>query len=246
MRRLNRLVVSALFVVSLIPIQVAAQDGYFFRPPQATLAFRVGGSVPNANGPIFSFITDQLTVDRSDFRAVSFGADVGVRVAPQIDIVLSGSFARSSTRSEFRDWTDLDDQPIEQETEFWTAPVTASVKYYFAPRGRALGKFAWVPNHFLPYFAVGGGAMFYRLAQTGDFVDFQDLGVFPASLESHGAAPMVQIAAGADWWLHSRVGLTIDGRYAWATANLSPDFSDVSSNINLRGFQVTTGLALRF
>jgi hypothetical protein len=88
--------------------------------------------------------------------------------------------------------------------------------------------------------------MFYHLSQDGEFVDFQTLEIFPAHLESSGSGPMFHLMAGADWWVHSRVGLLLDGRYNWASAKLSPDFSDVSRKINLRGFQVSTGLAVRF
>jgi len=241
-----RFLLSALIVVGSTPIHAVAQDGYFFRPPQATLAFRVGGSVPSANDAVFNFITNQLTVEKRDFRAISFGLDLGVRLDNHLDVALSGSYARSSTPSEFRHWTDLDDLPIEQETELWTAPVTLNLKYYLASRGRTLGKFAWVPNHFLPYIAVGGGLMFYSLRQQGDFVDFRDLAVFPATLESNGQAPMAQASVGADWWVASRFGLTVDGRYSWASATASPDFLDIDSRIHLSGFQVSTGLAVRF
>ena len=241
-----RLALSALIVVGITPIHAAAQDGYFFRPPQATLAFRVGGSVPIANDAVFNFITNQLTIEKRDFRAISFGADLGIRLDNHLDLLLSGSYARSSTPSEFRDWTDLDDQPIEQETELWTAPVTANLKFYLPSRGRTLGKYAWVPNHFLPYVAVGAGLMFYELHQEGDFVDFRDLAVFPGTLTSKGQTPMVQASAGADWFVTSRFGLTIDGRYSWASATASPDFSDIDSKIHLQGFQVSTGLAVRF
>ena len=222
-----------------------AQDGYLFRQPQVTLGLRVGGALPNAGSDIFDFLTSELTIDRGDFAAISVGGDVGIRLAPQIDLLVSGSVARSSTQSEFREWTDNNDLPIEQETKFTRVPVAASIKYYFAPRGRSLSKFAWVPERFLPYFGVGAGVMWYKLEQAGDFVDFESLAVFPDQFESSGTAPMVHALAGAEWWFTPRVGLTVDGRYALAKADLDVDYSEWGS-INLSGFQLTTGLALRF
>jgi hypothetical protein len=246
MRRPNVLAaVSLLLVVGITPIPTAAQDGYFFRPPQVTLAFRVGGSVPIANSDIHRFFTDELTINRRDFASVAFGADLGFRVLPQFDVVLTGSYAQSSTPSEFRDWTDLDDLPIEQVTELKTVPVTASLKYYLSSRGRSLSRFAWVPRSVVPYVGVGGGVMWYDLDQEGDFVDFQTLEVFPAHLHSDGATPMLQLLAGGDWWIGSRFGLNLDARYSWADARLGIDFEDFGK-INLSGFQLLTGLTVRF
>jgi hypothetical protein len=237
--------VSLLLVVGYTPIPTAAQDGYFFRPPQATLAFRVGGSVPIANSDIHRFFTDELTIKRTDFAALSFGADLGIRVLPQFDLVLSGSYAQSSTPSEFRKWSEQDDSPIRQVTELKTVPVTANLKYYLSPRGRAVSRFAWVPRTVVPYVGVGGGVMWYDLDQEGDFVDFQTLEIFPAHLHSDGATPMLQLMAGTDWWIASRFGLNLDARYSWADAKLGIDYEEWGK-INLSGFQLMTGLTVRF
>ena len=238
--------VSILLVVGSTPIPTAAQDGYFFRPPQGTLAFRVGGSVPNASSDIFQFFTRELELNKRDFAAISIGAELGVRVLPQLDIVFTGSFAQSSTPSEFRHWTDTNDLPIEQVTDLRTIPVTAGLKYYLSSRGRSLSRFAWVPTKFAPYVGAAAGVVWYDLEQEGDFVDFETLEVFPAHLSSDGAAPVVQALAGADWWIVPRFGLNLDARYSFGSAKLGNDFSDVVDKINLSGFQLMTGLTVRF
>ena len=250
MRRPNVLAaVSILLVVGSTPIHTAAQDGYFFRPPQVTLAFRVGGSAPLARSDIFDFFTSEWELSRRDFASVAFGADLGVRLLPRLDLTVSGSYAQSSTPSESRKWEGTDDLPIEQVTELRIVPVTANLKLFLSSRGRSLSRFAWVPTKFSPYIGVGGGVVWYDLSQDGEFVDYRTLEIFPANLRSDGATPVVQGLVGADLWFTQRVGWNIDARYSWANANLGIDFNDGPDGfrtIDLSGFQLMTGLTVRF
>ena len=247
MRRPNVLAaVSILLVVGSTPIHTAAQDGYFFRPPQATLAFRVGGSAPLATSELFDFFTSEWELNRTDFASVAFGADLGVRLLPRLDLTISGSFAQSSTPTESRKWEGTDDLPIEQVTDLRIVPVTASFKYFLSSRGRSLSRFAWVPTKFSPYIGAGAGVVWYDLRQVGEFVDFETLEIFPANLHSDGATPVLQGLAGADLWFTQRVGWNIDARYSWAKAKLGFDFNEVVDKIDLSGFQLMTGLTVRF
>jgi opacity protein-like surface antigen len=251
---LRRAVVRALTVLPLLlPAAVAAQGpGFLFKQPFATLTFRAGYSVPSVSSDVFEDTREFLTVDRSDFNAFSFGGDLGIRAANRIDIALGFAYARSSTRSEFRDWVDEgnlpgeeDDRPIEQETRLTRLPLTATVKAYLLDRGRNIGRFAWVPSAWAPYAGVGGGAMWYRYHQGGEFVDFENLDIFPDVFESSGWTPTAHVLAGADFSLTPRLALNAEGRYGWAKADMGPDFVGFDK-IDLAGFQATLGLSVRF
>jgi opacity protein-like surface antigen len=194
---------------------------------------------------VFDDTREFLTVDRSDFNAFSFGGDLGIRAADRFDIALGFAYARSSTRSEFRDWTDLDDLPIEQETRLTRLPLTATVKAYLLDRGRTIGRFAWVPSAWAPYAGAGVGAMWYRYHQSGDFVDFENLDIFPDVFDSSGWTPTAHVLAGADFSLTPRLALTAEGRYGWASADMGADFVGFDK-IDLAGFQATLGLSVRF
>src|SRR5688572_19369182 len=98
---LTRSVVAAAILVAG-PVTVAAQEGFMFRRPLVTVAFRAGASVPAANDDVFNFITDQLTIDRKDFATMSWGGDLAIWLTSRADLVLGVSHAQSSTRSEFR------------------------------------------------------------------------------------------------------------------------------------------------
>ena len=241
--------------VAMFPCHADAQDGYMFQRPAATFSFRAGLAGPQATGEPFNFFTQQLSLNRGDFRTVGVAADVAFAVAPRVDIVLGIANDQSSNRSEFRDWLDQDDQTIQQTTELRRTPVTISGKFYLTSRGRSLSKHAWVPAAFTPYVTAGAGLMLYELKQSGDWVDAQTLDIFTRTFVSRGTGATAHVGGGAEWWLNPHLGIQADGRYAWGTASLNDDFSQFcatsgpdqcSNRIDLRGFQVTTGLAVRF
>jgi hypothetical protein len=223
-----------------------AQDGYMFGMPRTSLTLRAGAAMPAADSEIFQFFTDELTLRRGDFASATFGADIGLRVLPQLDVVLSAGVAHSSTDSEFRDFVeDPNDAPIRQTTELTRTPVTAGLKLHLLSRGRSLGRYAFVPNRVSPYVGGGAGVLFYSLVQEGDFVDHETLDIFTDRFESDGATFTANAFAGGDIWLMSRLGLNVEGRYTWAKADLNDAFSDFDE-IDLRGWQMTAGITLRY
>lgn len=227
------------------PATVHAQDGYFFKAPVATFSLRLGVGGPVAQHGLFDFFTNELTLDRRDFRGVAVGADLAVRAAARVDVVLSLAHDASSSDSEFADWVDQNDQPIEQTTTLSRTPLTLGAKLYLKQRGRSVSKYAWVPASFTPYLLVGGGVMFYRLEQEGDFVDFETLSVFNRRFGSSHAGTTWHAGAGGEWWVSRSLGLTLEGKYAWSKADLESDFADFG-HIDLSGFQFTTGISLRY
>jgi hypothetical protein len=224
---------------------VFAQDGYLFGMPRTTLTLRAGAARPAADSEIFRFFTDELTLRRSDFASATFGADLGLRVHPQLDVLLSVSIAQSSDDSEFRDFVEDNDQPIRQTTELMRTPVTAGLKLHLLPRGRSLGRLAFVPARVSPYVGGGVGVLWYRLEQDGDFVDHETLDIFTDHFESDGATFTAHALGGGDLWILPRVGLNVEARYSWAKADLNDAFSDFE-RIDLRGWQWTAGISLRY
>lgn len=222
-----------------------AGDGFLFKEPRFSIALSGGIASPHAGSDVFSYITKQLTVSRSDFRSVALGADLSARITPRLDFVLGSRYAGTSKRSEFRDFVDNKDLPIEQTTGFTRVPVTASIKAYLAPRGRSIGHFAWVPARYSPFVGLGGGATWYRLKQTGDFIDFKTKDIFSDTFISSGWAPTAHALAGLDLAFSPRFGLTGEGRYSWAKADLGNDFSGFD-RIDLSGLSATVGVYARF
>jgi hypothetical protein len=225
--------------------QGASGDGYLFRRPVGSLTLRGGFDRALAGSDVFSFATKRLTLSRGDFTAPSLGLDLAFGIGSRVDLALGASYASTSAPSEFRDFVDQDDRPIEQTTMLRRVPITATLKAYLAPRGQSIGRYAWVPARYAPYVAVGGGAMWSRFRQAGDFIDFDTNDVLPGVLTSTQWTPTAHGGAGVDYSLSHRFALNGEARYSWARADLSEDFVDFEP-IDLSGVSATVGLSVRF
>ncbi len=228
-----------------VAAQTGAGEGYLFHSPRAAFSLHLGVARPSADSKVFSFASEQLTLNRGDFTAFNAGADLDITIVPRVALQLGTSFSTRAVSSNYRDFVDNDDQEIEQSTTFRRAPVTAGVKVYLTSPGRQLGRFAWVPSKLTPYVGAGGGLMYYSFRQSGDFVDFTDFGIFGSTLESSGWASTAYGSAGLNYTLSARVGLVTEARYDRANAPMSSDFIGFD-HIDLSGFSVTTGFHFRF
>ncbi|HJU72756.1 MAG TPA: hypothetical protein VJ717_03350 [Gemmatimonadaceae bacterium] len=243
-----RSIILPLGLALLLSDPVGAQtqgDGFLFRTPVGSFAVRAGFSQANAGSDIFSFVTDELTLGRSDFAGLSYAADLAFTILPQLDLVFGGSYSGSSAESEFRHFVDNNDLPIEQTTSLARVPVTASAKLYLTSRGRSIGRYAWIPTKLAPFIGAGGGAMWYRFRQEGDFINMETTEVFPDKFESTGWTVTATGFGGLDVSLGPRFGFTGEGRYTWARAPMSEDF-DGFERIDLSGYQASLGFYVRF
>ena len=237
--------VAATVLLPAVGLAQSSGDGFLFRKPVGAFVLRGGFASGMARGDLYSFLTDQFTLNKGDFRAPSFGGDVLVSIAPRVDLDFGVSYSGWKRPSEFRHLIGTDNLPIQQATSLARVPLTAGARFYLASPGRSIGKYAWIPNKFVPYVGAGGGMMWYRLRQTGDFVDFQTNDVFPDEFESSGWSGTAHAMAGADYSLTPRLALTGEARYTWAKTSLGTDFTGFDG-IDLSDLAVTLGLNVRF
>jgi hypothetical protein len=233
-------------VITPLGAQETSGRGFLFGAPSATVTLRAGYDAARAGSDVFSFVTNELTLNRGDFGAFAVGGDLAVAVAPRVSVVLSVDNAGMTKPSEFREWQDNSGNPIAQSTSFSRTTFMASVRYYVLPPGRSLGRLAWVPARYAPWVSLGVGRTSYTLSQSGDFIDF-DKGnsVFTDSFRSSQWGTTAQAAAGLDWTLNQRFALTTQASYLWGKAKLQYDFSGFDP-IDLSGVGVTAGLTVRF
>ena len=233
-----------------LPVAVRGQsadsgDGFLFGRPHITVSFRGGVAQPSASSDVFAFSRQNLTLGRRDYLGGSYGLDLALRVAERLDVQVGVAFSSRTAGSEFRNWVDNNDKPIEQTTTFRRTPVTLGVKYYLTSPGRTLGRLAWIPSKIAPYVSAGGGVMSYDYRQSGDFVDFKTLDVFHSSLSSRANAAMIYGAAGVDYTLTPRLSVLTEARYDASRAKMNKDFQGFN-RIDLSGLAVTAGLNVRF
>lgn len=219
--------------------------GFLFDEPRVSLGARGGFGVASADSDLFEFTTSELTLGRSDFIGFSAAGDAGVLLLPRVELLASGGYTGSRSGSESRGFVGEDNLPIRQTTEFQRVPLTAGLRLYPLPRGRTIGSYAWLPARVVPYVGGAAGLMWYRFRQSGEFVDAESLDIFNEVLESSGWTPTAEAFGGVALSLGPRWSVTGEGRYTWASAELSNSFEGFDP-IDLAGFAVTLGVSVRY
>jgi hypothetical protein len=236
-----------LVLLVLAPLALRAQDsgnGFLFGDPVARLNLRAGYAHAIAGGDVFQETTDLLTLSKSDFSGPMVGGELAFRLSPRVDLSFVADYAGVTRNSHYRHFVDNNGGEIEQATTFQRVPMTANVRLYLAPRGRSIGRLAWIPAGVVPWVGAGAGAMWYRFRQEGDFVDFANGNVLALKVESSGVTPAAQGMGGVDITLTPHIALTGDARYTWAKARPGNDFQGYD-RIDLSGVSMTLGLTIR-
>lgn len=241
-------VLATLVAIGSAPAPAAGQGGpgFLFKRPVASVSLRGGISLPRAQSDIFDFTRRELTVRDGDFDGSYFGAELAVPVAERWEVAFGVGYSKSSILSEYRDWVDQDDSPIQQGIRYNRTPITLSGKYYLVERGRAIGRFAWIPSRLTPFVGAGVGVVRHEFEQAGDFVDFTTFEVAFDQLRSVGYAPTVHALAGVDLTVLKQMFLTGEVRYAWASGTLDRQFFEGFDKMDLTGLQLTVGISARF
>ncbi len=253
MKRAGRALVSggAALAAVLLCVSVAraqnAGDGFLFGTPGGSVALRGGFDQALLGGDLYSYFANEFTLSRRSFGAFDLAGDIAFRIRPRLDVVLGTGVSYSEAQSDYRHWLDNNNLPIQQKTSLMRVPITASLKFYLAPQGRSIGRFAWVPGGVSPYVGAGVGALWYHVHQWGDFINFADstLPVFPDELNTDDWTVSGHAFAGVDVPIGPRWMVTAEARYTYARASVGGDYQGYNG-IDLSGVSVTAGFAVRF
>jgi len=112
--------------------------------------------------------------------------------------------------------------------------------------GETAGSYAWIPTRFNPYVGGGIGVLHYSFSQSGRFVNSTSLIIFDATLKSDGFTNTEHIVGGIDINLSPRIFVNAEGRYSWASADLSQDDFPGFHPIDLAGVRLLGGIYFRF
>ena len=238
---------AALALLALCATPAAAQTDpdFLFAPPAGGIGLRTGWVFASANSDLFTFVQDQLTLERKDFNAPAIGIDVDVAVTPRASVVVGFDFSKSSTNSEYRRFVDDQRLPITQTTSLRELNLSGSLKVALTPRGREISSRAWIPAAVTPYVGAGVGMLRYEFLQFGDFIDVVDFSVFADTFRSNGWAPSAHVFGGVDVKVLRRLYISGEGRYLWSRATPDRDFIDFDP-IDLAGLGVTAGIRYMF
>ena len=252
--RRNWLVGAALVAAAAMPLSAQGTgNGYLFGVPTGGLTIRAGWFIASANSDFYTEAGKDLTLDKSDFSAPTIGADLALRLTPQLDVTFDGAWIGSSQKSHYRTLVDADNKEIEQTTTLRRVPLTANLKAYLVPRGRSVGSLAYIPAKVVPWVGVGAGATWYKAEQSGDFLNVPlctelqteaACAVFSDDITDDGWGPALQGMGGVDITLTPRIALTGDARYLWSRASMEDSFSGFEK-IDLSGVSVTLGVTFR-
>ena len=243
---MGRTVPLALVLLTALASPARAQNpDFLFGKPNCTVAFRSGWFFARAGSDLFTFVQDQLTVDKKDFNAPALGMDVDVPVKGWLSAVAGFEYSGSSKDSEYRHFVDNKRLPITQTTQLRQLNLSYSMQVALTPPGREISQHAWIPSAVIPYAGAGGGMLWYKFHQDGDFVDFTDSSVFTKTFDSRGRAPSAQVFGGVDVKALKRLYVNGEARYLWSHATLGRAFTGFDP-IDLTGVKVSAGIRYMF
>jgi hypothetical protein len=222
-----------------------SRQDFLFGRPKGWVSVKGTWLMPRAGGDLFTFVRDQLTVERSDFSTPAIEGELGFAITPRISGAGGVEFSRQTVGSEYRRFIDNFGLPIHQTTALSQTNISGSVRFHLRDQGRSISRLAFVPRSILPYVGAGGGLLYYAFVQRGDFVDFVTLRVFPDVFRSQGWAPSAHVFGGTDFRVWRGVLIGIEGRYLWSQSDLDSDFIGFDG-IDLNGFRMSSGLSIMF
>lgn len=229
----------------VLPHDGAAQArDYRLGVPAVSAGIHGGWGLVRGGSDLFDFTREQLTVGSRDLDGLALRGEVALRMVDRLDLAIGAGWSGGEVRSEFRDWVDQDELPIEQTTWFNRVPVTLGVKFYLTDRGRQVSRFAWIPAGRALYLGGGVGAAWYRFQQRGSFVNTQTLNVFDDDFVTEEWGAVGYLAGGADFSLNPRAFLTTEARYVRGSAEVGSDFQGFD-RIDLGGWQLSLGISVR-
>lgn len=186
--------------------------------------------------PADPLLSDALAFEIGDFRTGQIFGEWNIAFSRHVEFGAGLGFYRRTVNTVYLDVVDQDGFEIQQELGLRIIPVMGLVR--FLPFGR--------PGDVQPYVGAGLGTLLYRYSEVGDFVDPENLDIFPAKYSATGAAFGGMLLGGVRFPVGGDIyGLGIEGRYQWGVGDLPSD-QFVADKIDLSGGQLNFTFLVRF
>ena len=199
------------------------------------LDLRLGASFPRADSNLFRDDSELYTVDKSDWRGFTGGAEFAWGLGDRFELGVHLDGYGRSIDTEYRDFERESGRPITQNLRLTSVPLGFTVR--FVPGGR---------HGITPYIGGGADVVFYEYEEFGDFIDFEDpdLPVINDDFISRGAIPGAHVVGGLRLPINHDFSITGEVRYLWAKGNMNDDFR--GNKLDLTGPSATVGVHLTF
>ncbi len=234
----------------------APEPDFLFGRPRMSFGLRGLWHRARAGSEFYDFVNEELFVRRSpdddhdnpDHGLLSFNApgisfDFGYGITSRLDVRVGVDYAMSFNESELRNWIGRDGLPYTQRTELSQTGIRGELAFALAPRGRAIGQYAWIPSRVVPYVGAGVGFVRHNLLQAGEFVD--EIGYFEDTFTSKGWGTGVHLFGGADIRMTRHAFLNAEVRHVEAGGELGADFGGFDP-LDLGGLRISAGVRFVF
>jgi hypothetical protein len=205
---------------------------------QQVLTVQFGGFLPKGEdsrveGDVLVIDRQYLLFDFDDFNGLLLGGDWSFALGEYFEAGAGFCYYQATAPAVYDEWVNEDGSEIEQDLKLRIMPLTAVVKILPLGAKRA----------FQPYVGGGLGVYFWRYREAGEFLA-DDGSIFSDTFEQSGTS----VGPVAVFGLKGRVSPTavigVEGRYQWATGDLSQDF--LGDKIDLGGFSILATFGYRF
>jgi hypothetical protein len=229
--------VHRLVVVALLVLAIAAGLAGPASAQQA-VTFQLGAFMPKGEdsrvaGDVLAVNRQYLLFDFGDFNGFLVSGDWSVALGEYLEAGAGFGYYQATVPAVYADWINEDGSEIQQDLKLRNMPLNLVARVLPLGARRA----------FQPYVGGGLGVNFWRYSETGDFLA-DDGTIFRDSFVQSGTSVGPVVVFGARGRVSRSALLGVEGRYQWATADLSQDF--LGDKIDLGGFSVLATFGYQF
>ena len=190
---------------------------------------RVGQYTPDGESAFWKDKEEVFDGSAGGLKDASYGLDWNYPITQGLGVLLAGSLFDGKN-----DHAALEDSSFSgtHRTELRIASVSVLMTYMAPSEWRIR-----------PWIGVGGGVHQWKLQETGDVIEGDDL--VNGKLTEDDLEFGFTVALGVDFWIQENWGLSLDYRQHFLDADPSKDFED-RGNIDLSGQEVALGLIWMF
>ena len=228
----KRIVVAALLVLGVTAGSAGPASA------QQVLTAQFGGFLPKGEssrveGDVLVVNRQYLLFDFGEFNGFLVGGDWSFALGEYLEAGAGFGYYQATVPAVYEEWINEDGSEIQQDLKLRIMPLTAVVKILPLGAKRA----------FQPYVGGGLGIYFWRYSETGEFLA-TDESIFSDSFVQSGTSLGPVAVFGVRGRVSESALIGMEGRYQWATGDLSDDF--LGTKIDLGGFSILATFGYRF